>query len=55
MSCGASSDDLKNDPSSASRQAEVLPWPDCGRPSNTFTHPTPDEAAKLPKPTSFRV
>ena len=33
---------------------EVLPWPDRRRPSNTFTHPTPSEAAKPPKPTLFR-
>ena len=25
---------------------EVLPWPECGRPPNTFTHPTPYKAAK---------
>ena len=25
---------------------EVLPWPDCRRPSNTITHPTPSEAVK---------
>ena len=34
---------------------EVLPWPDCGWPSNTITHPTPSEAAKPPKPTPFGV
>ena len=34
---------------------EVLPWPDCSRPSNAFTHPTPSKAPKPPKPTPFRV
>ena len=34
---------------------EVLPWPDCGWPSNTITHPTPFAAAKPPKPPPFRV
>ena len=34
---------------------EVLHWPDCGRPSNTFTHPAPYEAAKPPKPIVSRV
>ena len=34
---------------------EVLPWPDCRRPSDTFTHPTPSEAAKPPEPVPFRV
>ena len=34
---------------------EVLPWPNCRRPSNTFTHPTPFEAAKPPRPTPFKV
>ena len=39
--------------SSASRLATCCnwQWPGCGRPSNTFTHPAPYEAAKLPKPT----
>ena len=34
---------------------EVLPWPECRRPSNTITHPTPSEAAKPSKPSPFRV
>ena len=34
---------------------EVLPGPECGWPANTFTHPTPSEAAKPPKPSRFRV
>ena len=29
---------------------EVLPWPDCRRPSVTITHPTPSEAAKPEEP-----
>ena len=33
----------------------VLQWPDGGRPSNTFTHPAPYEAAKPPKPILSRV
>ena len=32
---------------------EALQWPDCGRPSHTFTHPSPSEAAKPPKPSPF--
>ena len=34
---------------------EVLQLPDGGRPSNTFTHPAPYEAAKPPKPFLFRA
>ena len=34
---------------------DVLPWPDCGRPSNAFTHPASSESVKTPKPTHFRV
>ena len=34
---------------------EVLPWPDCGWPSNTFAHATPSEAANPSKPALSRV
>ena len=33
---------------------EVLQWLACGRRANTFTHPTPSELAKPPKPNPFR-
>ena len=36
-------------------RCEKQHWPDCGGPSNTFSHPTPSKAAKPPKPIPFRV